>query len=155
MLCVGTRFSTLRVAQTGAERLGRRSHGNRGFEIQNMKLFTKLRIQYCSDFESKSANLRGPPKNNKTNPFPRNSNTDISLQGNFLFSMWITRHLLYITDGETERCARTAVTSTERSPRSGLRPLLAMTIKSHYWKTPFNVIARSPPWRTTWQSLRR
>jgi len=85
MLCVGTRFSTLRVAQTGAERLGRRSHGNRGFEIQNMKLFTKLRIQYCSDFESKSANLRGPLKITKRTHFPVTCNINISYKEFFVF----------------------------------------------------------------------
>jgi len=34
-----------------------------------------------------------PPKNNKTNPFLCNSNTNIPIQGFFHFSMWITIHL--------------------------------------------------------------
>jgi len=54
------------------------------------ELYTKYCHINCSYFESKIVVSRGPPKNNKTNPFCCNSKCYIQIQGIFSKSMWIT-----------------------------------------------------------------
>ena len=73
--------------------------------MKKVKIWLFPAMEMVAILPLKKTNIKGTPKNNKTNPFCRNSNGVREIRGNFHFSMWITLHFRFLFDADSDRYA--------------------------------------------------